>query len=178
MKISELKQRKVIHRPTRDFDLEGNRIYEEFEYFSKFNPDYKNSGLERLGAKLIDLAVFFPLLYFFIQNAIFSITVAILCVIIYGSILEHIVGNTLGKNIFKICVIDDYAQSPDLKRSFKRNFLCLINLFPYFQDNLDRFGVWGMRMYFNMSFNNKISKTYIVKKHILKKLRQEIKNIE
>jgi len=174
LKISELKHQKVVQWPTKD--LEGNRIYKEFEYISNFNPIYKNNESERLAAKLIDLSLFFLILYLFTEKIIFSITLAILCVIIYGSLLDHLLGTTLGKSIFKIRVIDDYAKYPNLKKSFKRNFLCLINLFPTFTEGYTRMGVSIMKINFNMHLNNKFCKTYIVKKDMMDKIKVMLRN--
>ncbi|MDP9957287.1 hypothetical protein J2X97_002953 [Epilithonimonas hungarica] len=82
MKISELKKQRIIHRPTHYFDSDGNRIYEEFEYISKLNLNYKNSESERLCAKLIDLSLFFPIICFLTGTVIFSFFMSLLWVII------------------------------------------------------------------------------------------------
>lgn len=58
MKISEIKERKIIHRPTLDFDEDGKRIYHAYEYYLPYNPGFKNSETQRLFAKWIDMAVF------------------------------------------------------------------------------------------------------------------------
>ncbi|WP_370874244.1 RDD family protein [Epilithonimonas hungarica] len=84
-------------------------------------------------------------------------------------------GTTFGKSFFKIRVIDDYAKYPSLKKSFIRNVLCLINLFPTFTDVTNKKGVAIMRMNFNMYLNNKICKTYVVKTNNIIKL-QDILN--
>ena len=55
MRISELKEKKITRRATRDFDLEGNRIYNEFEYDLPFKADFSGSEKQREWAKIIDL---------------------------------------------------------------------------------------------------------------------------
>ncbi|MDW9378832.1 hypothetical protein [Chryseobacterium sp. JV558] len=59
MKISELKEKRIIRRATRSFDEWGNRIYNEFEYDFPYNPTHKGNETERLFAKVIDMIPFF-----------------------------------------------------------------------------------------------------------------------
>ena len=113
MKISELKVKKIIHRPTRQFDEYGKRIYNEFEYDLPYKTIYKNNERDRLFAKIIDLIPFFLIfLFIFKEPAIISLVFSIPCVIISGTMTETLCGTTSGKKIFKIRVIDDFGNYP------------------------------------------------------------------
>ncbi|NML69946.1 RDD family protein [Chryseobacterium sp. RP-3-3] len=128
MKVSELKDRRIIRRPTRQFDEFGYRIYNSFEYDFPYDATYKGNERERFFAKLIDILPFFLIFFFLFEKiAIISFLYSIPCVIITGTICEWYWGTTLGKSVFKIKVIDDFANSPGLLLSLKRNFLCLAN---------------------------------------------------
>lgn len=168
MKISEIKERKIIHRPTPDFDEYGKRIYHAYEYYLTYNPGFKGNETQRLFAKWIDMAVF-TLIFHFIFNKILivSILLSIPCVIILGSTTEFYWGTTLGKKIFRMKVIDDEGNYPKLLKSLQRNLLCLANFYPVFSEYTVKTVAMGRRtgtrMNFSMHLNNKICKTYIVK---------------
>lgn len=171
MRISELKVHRIIHRPSRINDKHGRRIFEEYEYDFKYNPYFKNSETQRLFAKIIDiLPCILILLYFFNLTILKSLLPATALVIMYGTISETIFGKTLGKKIFRLIVIDDFANKPSLSTSLKRNILCLINLFPTFTDYQYSPGIWKTAMNFNMHLNNKFAKTYVVKEKMLKEI--------
>lgn len=173
MKISELKVHRIIHRPSKNFDHDGNRIFEEYEYDFKYNPYFENSETQRLLAKTIDiLPCILILIFLFNLTVLQSLLISIAIVIVYGAICETMVGKTLGKKIFRLIVVDDFAHKPSLSRSLKRNIFCLINFFPTFTDQQDRTGVWITVMNFNMHLNNKFAKTYIVKEKMLKEIKQ------
>lgn len=176
MKISDLKVNRIIRRPTKNVDYYGNRIFEEFEYEFKYKPYFKNSETQRLFAKIIDILPFFLILFLiFNQHVFLSFLCSVPLVIIYCSIFESIFGTTLGKKVFKLMVIDEYAQKPEILKSLKRNCLCLINFFPTFTDLQDRTGVWKTVMNFNMHLNNKFSKTYIVKEKMVNEIKGMLK---
>jgi hypothetical protein len=168
LKISEIKERKIIHRPTPDFDEYGKRIYHAYEYYLTYNPGFKGNETQRLFAKWIDMAVF-TLIFHFIFNKILivSILLSIPCVIILGSTTEFYWGTTLGKKIFRMKVIDDEGNYPKLLKSLQRNLLCLANFYPVFSEYTVKTVAMGRRtgtrMNFSMHLNNKICKTYIVK---------------
>jgi hypothetical protein len=168
LKISEIKERKIIHRPTPDFDEYGKRIYHAYEYYLAYNPGFKGNETQRLFAKWIDMAVF-TLIFHFIFNKILivSILLSIPCVIILGSTTEFYWGTTLGKKIFRMKVIDDEGNYPKLLKSLQRNLLCLANFYPVFSEYTVKTVAMGRRtgtrMNFSMHLNNKICKTYIVK---------------
>ncbi|MET3538922.1 RDD family protein [Chryseobacterium limigenitum] len=167
MKISEIKERKIIHRPTLSFDEYGKRIYHTYEYHLPYNPGFKGNETQRLFAKWIDMLVF-SLIFFYIfhTTVIVSILLSIPCVIIFGAISEHYLGTTLGKKIFRIKVLDDDGNYPSFFKSLKRNFLCLANLYPVFSEYSTKTSMGrrtGTQMNFSMHLNNKICTTYIVK---------------
>lgn len=87
MKISELKERRIIRRPTRQFDEFGNRIYNSFEYDFHYDPTYKGNERERLFAKFIDIIPFFLIFFFlFKETAVISFLYSVPCVMISGTI--------------------------------------------------------------------------------------------
>src|ERR1700750_518882 len=102
MKISELKDRRIIRRPTREFDELGYRIYNSFEYDFPYDATYKGNETERLLAKLIDMLPFFLILFFVFEKIAFvCFLYSIPCVIISGALCEWYWGTTLGKSVFK-----------------------------------------------------------------------------
>ncbi|WP_312077416.1 RDD family protein [Chryseobacterium sp.] len=168
MKISDLKERRIIRRATRDFDLEGNRIYNEFEYDFTYNPTEKGSERERLYAKLIDLSLFILFFCFILSKTfVFLLFFSIAAVLISGSISETFFGTTLGKKIFKLKVIDEQRDHPRMIRSICRNILSFANFWPVFSDfEPEPNQYWaasGTRLNFSMHLNNQITKTFIVK---------------
>lgn len=176
MKISEIKERKVIHRPTSDFDRYGKRIYHAYEYYLPYNPEFKGNETQRLFAKWIDMAVFYILFYYlFHENPVAAVLLSIPCVIVSGAITELYFGTTLGKKIFRMKVIDDEGNFPDFLHSLKRNFLCLANLYPVFTEYTSKTVAMGRRtgtqMNFSMHLNNKICKTYIVKESKMEEIK-------
>lgn len=69
MRISELKEKKITRRATRDFDADGNRIYDFFEYNLPYTNRFPNIDKQREVAKVIDLVIFF-LIFLFCLNRI------------------------------------------------------------------------------------------------------------
>lgn len=178
MKISELKDRRIIRRPTREFDEFGYRIYNSFEYDFPYDATYKGNETERLLAKLIDILPFFLIFFFVFEKMVFiCFLYSIPCVMISGTLFEWYWGTTLGKSVFKIKVIDDFGKYPGLLLSLKRNVLCLANFWPIFSDYIPPANhTWEeehTEMHFSMNLNNKICKTYIVKGNKI----QEIRNL-
>ena len=129
--------------------------------------------MQRLFAKIIDILPFILILIFLCNlTALQSLLWSVVLVMMYGAISETIFGKTLGKKIFNLIVIDDFAHKLSLSRSLKRNILCLINFFPTFTDQQDRTGVWITVMNFNMYLNNKFARTYIIKEKMLKEIEE------
>jgi len=180
LKISELKQNKTIHGPTQNFDEFGHRIYQEFDYGFNFDTHSEEVYSVRFFAKIIDIIpVFLTFRFLFHQTVLLSFICAIPIVMILNSILEWRTGQTLGKKIFKLKVVDDFGNRPEIMKSLKRNFVSLVNLFPSFYDIQDRAGVWGTGMHFNMQLNNKFCETYVIKEKIYFKIKTllESKNV-
>jgi len=176
LKISEIKERKTIRRATRDFDLEGNRIYNEFEYDLPYKVDFPYSDQQRQVAKIIDMIpLFLIFLFIFKQTLFLSFLLSIPSVIIIGSITETIWGTTFGKKLFRMVVIDDFGNFPDFSTSLKRNFLCLSNFYPSFSEYTFKTVAFGTQTRFrtdiSMHMNNKLCKTYIVKQNKLSEIR-------
>ena len=67
MKISELKENKTTRRATRNFDSEGRRIYEFFEYEISYDTTYEKNRRDRFCSKIIDM-IPFTLLFVFILH--------------------------------------------------------------------------------------------------------------
>ncbi|MCP1300476.1 RDD family protein [Chryseobacterium sp. S0630] len=177
MKISELKVKKIIHRPTRSFDESGNRIYNEFEFELPYNPVHKGNETERLFAKVIDMAPFIMIIVLiFHQSFVFGILLSIPSVIISGAFCEGYFGTTFGKRIFNLKVLDDYGRQLDFPISLQRNFLCLANFRPVFTEHTSKTVAMGTQtrthMNFSMHLNNKICKTYVVKESKVKEIQE------
>ncbi|MCS3870195.1 hypothetical protein J3D55_003111 [Chryseobacterium ginsenosidimutans] len=182
MKISELKDKKITRRATRSFDLEGNRIYDFFEYYLPYKVNFPDSDRQREVAKIIDLIPFFLIFFFlFKQPPIVAFILSIPSVIILGSFTETIWGSTLGKKIFRMIVIDDFGNYPNFSTSLKRNFLCLANFYPSFSEHTFKTVAMGtqttMRTNLSMHMNNKLCKTYIVKESKIAEIRNLL-NVE
>lgn len=176
MKISEIKERKVIHRPTPDFDRFGKRIYHAYEYYLTYDPGFKGNETQRLFAKWIDMALFAVLFYYLLyENPFTAVLFSIPSVIISGAVTEYYFGTTLGKKIFRMKVIDDEGNYPVFFHSLKRNLLCLANLLPIFSEYSSKTIAMGRRtgiqMNFRMYLNNKICKTYIIKESKMEEIR-------
>ncbi|TZF98933.1 RDD family protein (plasmid) [Chryseobacterium panacisoli] len=176
MKISELKEKRIIRRPTRSFDESGNRIYNEFEYDFPYTPTHKGNETERFFAKVIDMIPFFMIFVFiFHLPVILGIILSIPCVIISGTLCEWYFGTTLGKKIFKLTILDDYGNQPGFIKSLVRNILCLANFCPIFTDYTPppshTWETQGTQMNFSMHLNNNICKTHIVKENKVKEVR-------
>lgn len=177
MKISELTERKTTRRATRNFDLEGRRIYNEFEYDLPYKADFTGSEKQREWAKIIDiLPLFLILLLIFKQNPFISFLISIPTVIIIGSITETVWGTTMGKKILKMVVIDDFGNYPDFSISLKRNILCLSNFYPSFSEYTTKSVAMGTRTFYrtrmSMYMNNKLCKTYIIKERQLYEIKK------
>lgn len=177
MKISELKVKKKIHRPTRNFDAEGKRIYEEFEYIFTYNASYKGNERDRIVAKLIDMLPFFiTFLLIFSQNGFIALGYSIVGVILWGTITETLWGTTLGKKIFNIKVIDDQGHYPKILKSFVRNIVCLGTFKLLFNDYIPPLNeilkTEHQEANFTMHMNNKLCRTYIVKENKVAEIRK------
>ncbi|KQT18315.1 hypothetical protein ASG31_06195 [Chryseobacterium sp. Leaf404] len=168
MKVSELRKKKLIHRPTQNFDVEGKRIYNVFEYDLPFKTDYEGNEKDRILAKIIDAVPVLLIAFFLLKLSPFlAIVFSLQAVIILGSISETLFGITLGKKIFKIKVIDDQGKYPGILRSLGRNFLCLSIFYMLFSDLFpplnEIFAIKHKDANFTMHMNNIFCKTHLVK---------------
>ncbi|WP_207534698.1 RDD family protein [Desertivirga arenae] len=158
-KISEIKIIKTVYRPT--FDQYGNRYSEERQFQMKYDP-CEESNVTRFFAKVIDFALFYIPIGFVTTVGPLRVLCSILLVINYGATLEYLYGTTLGKAILGLRVIDDFAMKPSFKLSIKRNLLAPFNLIPDFKTfrmiDPDR------ETRHNMNLNNRICKTYVIRK--------------
>ncbi|REC51802.1 hypothetical protein DRF62_16705 [Chryseobacterium piscium] len=177
-RISELKERKIIRRATRNFDSNGNRIYNEFEYDLPYKSEFSGSEKLRILAKIIDvIPLFLAFFFLFQQPAIISLLFSIPSVILLGAVFETLFGTTLGKKVLKLKVIDDNGNYPKILKSLWRNFLCLVVFYPVFDDFIpmapnEILGIEHKETNFTMHMNNKLCKTYIVKESQIPKIRK------
>jgi len=166
-KISEIKIIKTVHRPV--FDEYGNRYTEERQFIMKYNP-CEESNVDRALAKLIDLALFYIPISILIHEGPLRLLFSTILVINYGATFEYLYGMTLGKAIFNLRVVDDNGVKPSFKISLKRNLLAPLNLLPDFRTF--RFPDVDRETKYSMNLNNKICKTYVVKKGRLKEIEE------
>lgn len=177
-KISEITIKKIIHRPTQSFDEAGKRIYNAFEYDLPYKAEFLGNEKQRILAKIIDTLPFFLVFYFlFHQPGIFSLIFSIPSVILFGAVSETLFGTTLGKKILKLKVIDDNGNYPIIFKSLWRNFLSLIVFYPVFDDFIpmapnEILGIEHKETNFTMHMNNKLCKTYIIKKSQLVEIKK------
>lgn len=177
MKISELKVKKIIHRPTRQFDLSGNRIYNEFEYNLPYKASFVGNERQRILAKIIDLLLFFLVFFFaFHLHPFLSFALSIPSVILLGTVTETLWGTTLGKRIFTIKVIDEFGNYPKFLKSLARNFLSLAVFQMLFDDFMPPLNeilkIEYKEANFTMHMNNIVCKTYIVKENQMWEIRK------
>jgi len=179
-RISELKERKITRRATRNFDSEGKRIYDEFEYDLLYKTEFVGNEKLRILAKIIDVIPLFMVFFFlFQQPAILSLLFSIPFVILLGAVLETLYGTTLGKRLLKLKVIDDNGNYPKILKSLWRNFLCLIVFYPVFDDFIpmapnEILKIEHKETNFTMHMNNKLCKTYIVKEGQIPEIKRRL----
>lgn len=178
-KISDLKVIKTVNRPTRARDKYGNRIYQNLDFKVPYEPAYKHNSYSRLAAKIFDLLIFFPFSYLIVQYFITALFFSIIFVIIYGTITETLYGKTIGKNIFKLEVLNDFAKKTNLLKSFFRNLISPLNLTPryyYNRNNHPMLAYGDSFIVFNMNLNNFICDTYVIKKDKKEEILKMLKN--
>ncbi|WP_108808568.1 RDD family protein [Aquimarina spinulae] len=139
-----------------------------------YDPRIQGNQILRVIAKLIDILPYLVIMYFVELNLWIKIFISTILLIIQNTFLETIYGKTIGKQIFKIRVIDDKASNPDFILSLNRNILSILNLIPIyiFGDSNNPYKNEGFRFYMNL--NNNICKTHIIKESKL----IEIKKIQ
>ncbi len=136
MKISELKIYQKVNRPSRD-EL-GNRIYEEIEFEKTYDPTDKSLN-RRFFSKIIDLS--FAIIikislsnfgFVITENLLFDLLIIIALMILTSSIMESLIGSTLGKLIFNLEVINDECEHLTFKKSIYKNTLSFGIIFSFF----------------------------------------------
>lgn len=130
MKVSDLKDYYKVNRPAKDID--GNRVYVEKEIEVDYNPRFKNDIIRYL-ATFIDITVVLIILVYFAQNdgvKSYILLFLPLILLVLNSLLESLLGTSIGKLILGIEVINDDAQHLSIFNSFKRNLLKIILFIP------------------------------------------------
>ena len=158
-KISELTTEKDVRRIKKDSN--GNRYYEELTFDIKYNPTIRNFSI-RLFAKFFDL-IFYAILGIIIYKIIGQkfkdlyelYSVSFVLLIVLNPILETFFGKSIGKFLFKIQIIDDYGDKPNLLLSYKRNALSIVNVFQLLRPIPGELGVKNNK-------HNEICKTYTI----------------
>lgn len=175
MKISEIKETKTIHRPTRELDENGNRVYEEITIEQNFSTSIEEKYWARYTAKLIDILPVYIVLHFVFKNHFFiTFCCSILIVIVLNTISESIFGRTLGKWIMNLRVVNDFGENPAFFQSLVRNSLFILTFDSsssiLFTKLLKRFGI----MTFFTSFNNVESKLFVVNESEFKRIKKHL----
>jgi hypothetical protein len=158
-KISEIRIEKKVRRPA--MDEYGNRYHEELTFLMKYSPRIE-SHFPRAWAKCIDLLIFLLPALQFIHGFWLSMAIAIALVDIYGTISEHKRGDTLGKYLLGLKVIDDTCNYPGFWLSLKRNALAIFDLTPLPGTSISFPLTVESTFRYNMNLNNRLCNTYVV----------------
>ncbi|QSS96662.1 RDD family protein [Psychroflexus sp. ALD_RP9] len=133
MKISELTEFRKVNRPTKKI-IDGKRVYEKIEFELKYDPNIKNDSY-RLFAKILDILIGIIILYFLVKNDIIKLTPTIyflpVFLIFLNSVLETILGSSIGKLILWIEVVNDKCEHLNLLKSIERNFYSFLLFFSF-----------------------------------------------
>lgn len=173
MKISELKEIKTIRRPTKEFDEKGNRVFEEVQVEVNIVATFKEKNWSRYFAKLIDLFPLIMVLYLLFEFHFFLIFCsAIILNIILGALSESIWGQTIGKRIFDLRVVNDFGKNPTFHQSLIRNFLFILSFDGstsiLFRKLLDKYGILS----FVTSPDNSKARIFVVDKEEYEKIKK------
>lgn len=151
-------------------------MYEEVEYNLPVKTDFPKSDSQRQWAKILDIIPSFLLTFLISQNIFVAFAASIPLMMITGAFAETHWGNSLGKKIFKIKVINEYGDYPDFGTSLRRNILILANFYPRFSERATKDIAFGTQTFYatsmSMNMNNKLCKTYTVKESMMWKLRK------
>jgi|SRR5690606_26405565 len=136
MKISELKTYQKINRPSSD--KFGNRVYEEIEFEKKYDPTDKNPN-RRFFSKIIDLlfAIIIEVSltkfgFIITENIFYDLLIVLGIMIFISTIMESLIGSSLGKLIFNLEVINDDCEHLTLQKSIYKNTLSFGIVFSFF----------------------------------------------
>jgi RDD family len=129
MKISELKETREVNRPRKDSF--GKRVYEKMKFELKLN--WKDKYINRrLFSKVIDITfvIFLQTLIYRIgfinpENYLLDFLIFVAFMFLMNSILESLIGFSLGKLIFNLRVINDNCQNISLIKSLNKNLLSI-----------------------------------------------------
>jgi len=174
VKISELKEVKIIQRPTQNFDENGNRIYEEERFEQPFISTIQEKYWLRYFAKLIDLLPILITFHFiFKQHFFLSFCYSVVIVIILGAVSESLLGTTLGKWIFNLKVIDNYGNNPKVHQSLIRGLLTFLTI----DANVSNLCYKLIRKFGTMTFwtshkNNEKTMIYVLNKSEYRKMKE------
>lgn len=173
MRISELKEIKIVRRPTRNVDEFGNRIYEEKEFEIYYDNTIIDKRFHRILAKHIDFFLIYTALWYFkigegsfISPEVFLYSFPFM--ILLGTVFEHFFGTTPGKLNFDLWVIDDFGKKLGMWDSLKRNILTPVT-FKLGDPDTEIFFMKEAFFYFH--FKNPSVKTYMVNSNELREIR-------
>ncbi len=164
-------------------DEDGSVSCQELDFIVRYNPNIQDGQMIRFFAKLIDLSFFISLNYLFFEISTFIsfirfLLVSISLCAIYRSVIEHYLGTTIGKSIFKLRIVDDQGRWPNFFRSLCRNVLAIFNLIPgdvlIYSSGSNPY-VGTTRLPVSMNLNNSICKTYVVYKDTVDEIRDRLK---
>ncbi|RFZ85749.1 RDD family protein [Mucilaginibacter terrenus] len=168
-RISETIVEQTVHRPSRGDD--GKLQYQELTFQLHYNPAIE-SHFPRLWAKLIDMTLFFIPLQLVTHDSWWSALISVVVATIYGTLLEHYYGCTLGKKIIRLKVLDDYGNFPPLFLSLKRNALASLNLSQLPGVKFRFPDPDGLSHRYNMNLNNTVCQTYVVDERKVTEIRE------
>lgn len=127
MKISDIKTYRKVNRPFKDKN--GNTRYKEIEFEIPYDFKLKNDSF-RLFAKIIDIIIVILILNILIDFDIIDLNNSIylfpIILFLVNSILETLIGSSIGKLIFRIVVVDEDCNYLTFRKSFIRNLSCVI----------------------------------------------------
>lgn len=176
-RISELSKIVTVTRPAKD--VNGNRFYEELSFEMPYIAGIRGNQIVRLFAKLIDYLPFFLIFYSIGFNFWLSLLGAYLPHLLVSAWLEHKFGQTLGKLIFGLKVLNDFGNKPSFPKSILRNLMAILNLTPfeYLSDVYDDHPYRNQhRFVFHMEINNIFCKTYVVPEEQIDEIRELQRN--
>lgn len=132
MNISDLTETKIVRRPyTDEF---GNRKLGVEEFEVKYNYKIENDSF-RILAKVIDIVLVALFLHYLALHNIISIASIIyifpIFFILLNSILESLLGSSLGKLLLNIAVVNEKAEYLSFFKSLHRNTVIVANILVF-----------------------------------------------
>lgn len=143
MTISDLTETKTVRRAYTDGF--GNRKMGVQEYEVKYNYEIENDSF-RILAKIIDLALVAFSMHFMVLNEIISLNLIIytfpVCFILYNTIMESMLGSSIGKILLNIAVLNEKAENLSFVKSLQRTFLSFLLILLYVIPNIGLHHFW------------------------------------